>query len=137
MRPDVLRRTWIAAAAWLASGLGIGACGGSSRAPPSPHCPERGRAFFVALRALAASSDVEAPRGIVAGFDRDAACPSGGVDGRVGCHLERPSVVVTSRCVMGSWVFTISMPELSDHVHRARVWRGTGGVFGVEVESEN
>jgi len=134
---DVLRRTWIATAAWVVSGLGMGACGSSSRGPPGVHCPDRGRALSVALRELAASGDVEGPAGIVAGFDEDAACPSGGVEARVRCHLARSTVEVTSRCLVGGWLFVISLPELSDHVHRARVWPLGGGGFGVEISSEN
>lgn len=136
MGPDVLRRTWIAAAAWVVGSLVTGACGGSSRGPPAAHCPDRGRALSAALRGLAVSRDVEAPHGIVAGFDRDAACPRGGVAMRVRCHLARPTMEVTSRCLASGWLFTISMPELSDHVHRARVWRA-GGRLAVQLESEN
>lgn len=91
----------------------------------------------VALGELAASGDVEGPRGIVAGFDEDAACPCGGVEARVRCHLARSTVEVTSRCVAGGWLFVISLPDLSDHVHRARVWPLGGGGFRVEISSEN
>lgn len=136
MPPDVLRRTWIAMAALVVSGPGSGACGSSSRGPPAGHCPDRGRALSVALRELAASGDVEGPAGIVAGFDEDAACPSGGVAARVRCHLARSTVEMTSRCTAGGWLFAISLPELSDHVHRARVWP-VGEGFRVEISSEN
>jgi hypothetical protein len=137
MALDVLRRTWIAMAAWIISGPGLGACGSSSRGPPAPHCPDRGRALSVALRELVASGDVEGPAGVVAGFDEDAACPSGGVEARVRCHLARSTVEVTSRCMAGGWLFVISLPELSDHVHRARVWPAADGGFRVEIASEN
>src|SRR5687768_4673644 len=137
MPQDVLRRTWIAMAAWLASGPGMGACGSSSRGPPAAHCPDRGRALSVALRELAASGDVEGPRGIAAGFDEDPACPRGGVEARVRCHLARSTMEVTSRCMAGGWLFVISLPELSDHVHRARVWPVGSGDFAVEISSEN
>ncbi len=137
MAPDVLRRTWIAMAAWLVSGPGMGACGSSSRGPPAVHCPDRGRALSVALGELAASGDVEGPRGIVAAFDEDAVCPSGSVSVRVRCHLARSTVEVTSRCMASGWLFVINLPELSDHVHRARVWPAGSGGFRVEISSEN
>ena len=124
-------------AAWMVSALGMGACGSASRGPPAAHCPDRGRALSVALRELAASGDVEGPRGIVAGFDADAACPSGGVEARVRCHLTRSTVQVTSRCRASGWLFVISLPELSDHVHRARVWPVGGGGLQVQISSEN
>ena len=73
----------------------------------------------------------------MAGFDVDPVCPSGGVQGRVRCHLARPTLEVAGRCVPDGWLFTISMPELSDHVHSARVWRQPGGALEVRVESEN
>ena len=47
------------------------------------------------------------------------------------------TVEVTSRCVAGGWLFVISLPDLSDHVHRARVWPLGGGGFRVEISSEN
>jgi transcription elongation factor Elf1 len=89
------------------------------------------------LRELAASGDVEGPRGVVAGFDRDAACPSGGMARRVRCHLARATVEVTSRCEASGWLFTVYLPELSDHVHSVRVWRDASGELGVDMSSEN
>jgi hypothetical protein len=139
MRPDVPGRTWIMGVAWVAGGLVIGACGGAWRAPPPEHCPDRGRALSLTLRELAASGDVEGPRGVVAGFDpdQDAACPSGGVASRVRCHLARATVEVTSRCEASGWLFTVYLPELSDHVHSVRVSRAASGDLGVEMSSEN
>jgi len=116
------------------------ACGGTprpARSAPRESCPARSSAFAAALGALAASDDVEAPRGIVAGLARDGVCPAGGVERRVRCHLARPTVHVASRCAAGGWLFVISMPELSDHVHRARVWRRRGGALAVRIDSEN
>ena len=116
------------------------ACGGTSHpagSTPRESCTARASAFAAAIGALAASDGVEAPRGIVAAFDRDGVCPAGGVEQRVRCHLARPTVHVASRCTAGGWLFIISMPELSDHVHRARVWRRRGGALVVHIDSEN
>jgi outer membrane murein-binding lipoprotein Lpp len=131
----VFRRTSIAAALACVASLLMSGC--SSRVQRADECPGRARALSAAVRALAVSGDAEAPRGIVAGFDVDPVCPAGGFARRVRCHLARPTVDVTSQCRDGAWLFTIWLPELSDHVHRARVWGSPGGALAVRVDSEN
>ncbi|HTE51030.1 MAG TPA: hypothetical protein VK698_09190 [Kofleriaceae bacterium] len=53
------------------------------------------------------------------------------------CHLVRPTVAVRSWRLADGWRFAFWLPDLSDHVHRARVWRGPDGTVAVEIESEN
>ena len=126
-------RTWIAAL--LLPGALVAACRPTLEAP----CPDRGRALALALGALARSRDAEAPRGVlegVAALGEDGVCAFDRLDRRVGCHLARPTVEVASSCARGRWTFVIHLPELSDHVHRASVWRRGGGL-AVGLESEN
>jgi hypothetical protein len=122
-------RTWIAALLVPASIL---AC----RAPPEARCPDRERALAAAMGALARSREVEAPRAILSAFGADGVCASDRLDRRVRCHLARPTVEVASSCARGGWTFVLYLPELSDHVHRAHVWR-RGGELAVDLECEN
>jgi hypothetical protein len=91
------------------------------------------------MGALARSRDAEAPRGVLEGVEaveEGGVCAFDRLDRRVGCHLARPTVEVASSCARGRWTFVIHLPELSDHVHRASVWRRGGGL-AVGLESEN
>ena len=110
---------------------------GAARAPPVRAGASRAQALAVAVRALARSQDVESPRAIVGELDRDHTCPDGDLERRVRCHLAQPTVEVSAERTGTGWRFTFALPDLSDHLHRARVWRRPDGTFGVEVESEN
>jgi hypothetical protein len=112
-------------------------CIGESAPPVTAPRPQRARALAVAVSALERSKDVESPRAIVAGLRADRVCPAGGLDRRLRCHLARPSVEMSAEPTRGGWLFVIALPELSDHVHRARVWRRADGSLSVRVESEN
>jgi hypothetical protein len=121
-------RTWIAVLLVSAS-MGC-------RAPHGSSCPDRERALAVAMGALARSRDAESPRAILSAFEEEGVCASDRLDRRVRCHLIRPTVEVDSSCARGQWTFVLHLPELSDHVHRVRVWR-RGGALAVGLESEN
>lgn len=124
----MLRRTAIAGL--LASAL-------SSCASLPPARPGRARAFDLAVDALAWSADAESPAGIVAALAPDRVCPGADVARRVRCHMSRPTVEVSPRPIRAGWLFVVTLPELSDHVHRARVWSRADGTLAVQVESEN
>jgi hypothetical protein len=125
----VLLRTWMAAP--------LLACALACRAPPQgATCRDRASALTLAMRALASSRDGEAPRGILFASEAAGVCPFEQLARRVRCHLARPTVEVASACARGGWTFIIYLPELSDHVHRARVWRRRGAV-AVDLASEN
>ncbi|HYU14624.1 MAG TPA: hypothetical protein VEL05_01070 [Candidatus Acidoferrum sp.] len=115
----------------------VTACGaGAARAPPEVS-PSRAQALELAVSALARSHDVEALQAIAAALERDHVCPDSEVERRVRCHLARPTVEVSAERTGAGWTFTFALPDLSDHLHRARVWRRPDGTFDVEVESQN
>jgi len=128
----VLRR--LALAALLTRALT--GCGAASLRP-SPARPALGSAYELAVAALARWEDVESPAGIVAALTSDAVCPDGTVRERLRCHMEQPAANVRVRAVRSGWLFIFSFPDLSDHVHRARVWRRADGTLAVRAESEN
>lgn len=130
----MLRR--LATALWLLSAAGSG-CTAVDRHQPGAGCPHRARALAAAVSALVGSHDVESPRAIAGAIAPDPVCPTGDLDHRVRCHLTRPTATVSARRTASGWLFTLSLPELSDHLHRVRVWRRADGRLAAEVQSEN
>jgi hypothetical protein len=128
--------TRLATALWLLAAAESG-CTAVIRPQPGAACPDRARAFAAALGALARARGVESPRAIAGAIASDPVCPAGDLDARVRCHLTRPTASVSARRAGAAWLFTFALPELSDHVHRARVWRQADGRIAAEVESEN
>jgi hypothetical protein len=122
------------ALAALLGGALASACGAPRPAAPGA---ELRLARDLAMRALASAGGVESPRALVAALPADRVCPGESLEIRVRCHLTRPSARVSAERAPGGWMFILTMPELSDHVHRARVWLGPGGTFALQVESEN
>jgi hypothetical protein len=109
------------------------------RARPVPRLsfgyPGRSLALRAAVQSLFRSRGVESP-GVVAS-SADGICSEHDLDRRLRCHMDRPTVQVHGERSGAGWLFTFVMPELSDHVHRVRVWTDRTGALRVEVTSEN